>query len=89
MLGVGIDLLARKDFIGKPITATDEILKLVSPLSLRDIVTNFKRDGVTDVIRDGLISTVGVNVKDDREYEKKQPAKKQRKPRKPRTANSN
>lgn len=89
MLGVGIDLLARQDFIGKPITATDEILKLVSPLSLRDIVTNFKRDGVTDVIRDGLISTVGVNVKDDREYEKKQPAKKQRKPRKPRTANSN
>jgi hypothetical protein len=73
MMGVMIDLLYGKDFNNKPITAKEELIKLTTPLSLRDISKNFERDGLTSTFANGLISTVGINVKDDRDYESPKP----------------
>ncbi len=68
--GVAIDLAGKKDYMGKPIDVKDELLSLVTPLSMTGIPEDMNRDGVVKAFANGLISMTGINVKDERDYDK-------------------
>lgn len=74
LFGVGIDLLTRKDFMGRPITVGGEVKKLVVPLSLQGVITDVKRDGLKSLFNSTLPSFVGINVKDERDFQKSTPS---------------
>jgi hypothetical protein len=66
--GVIWDYADSKDFMGKPVTHTEQAKKLLTPLSLRDIKTNFERDGFTAAVLNGGVAITGIGVKDERDY---------------------
>lgn len=70
--GVGIDLLTGKDFSNKPITAMDEAKKLAIPLSMQSLVSDLKRDGLAGLFKGTLPSFIGIQVKDERDFPKKE-----------------
>jgi len=71
LAGVITDFATGKDFMGKEVEPLEEAKKLAIPLSLQSVATELKRDGLSSLFTATLPSFVGIQVKDDRDFEKK------------------
>ena len=76
--GVIADVLSgMRDYSGKPITLTDEAIKLTIPLSLREVANQMEKDGTASIFKHTIPSFIGVNVKDKRDYARMDLGKKE------------
>lgn len=73
IVGVGINVVSGKDFLGRPVDYGKEALSLVTPLSADGLWSDMKKDGVAEALLHGFIGATGVGVKDSRDYQR--PAK--------------
>lgn len=65
--GAAVNLIDRKDLVGAPVTMGGEALKLVTPMSFRDIYAAMKEHGVPKGAALGILSLFGMNLQ---HYEK-------------------
>lgn len=70
VVGSAMHFYTQKDYFGRPIDNKKELLDLITPLSSSGIVDDLKRDGTVKAFANGLISMTGINVKDERDYQR-------------------
>jgi len=61
-----------KDYVGQPVTVSQEIKKLTIPLSMQGVSKEMERDGVASIFKSDLPSFVGIGVKDKRDFKKEE-----------------
>ena len=60
-----------KDYTGKEATVGTEASKFMYPMAIGQIVEQIKKDGMEGLFEQGIETIIGVGVKDERDYEKK------------------
>jgi len=64
-----------KDYTGKEATVGSEAKKFIYPMAIGQIVEQIKKDGLEGLFEQGIETIIGVGVKDERDYEKKDEGK--------------
>lgn len=82
MTSAAINLLAKKNYMGQPTTVKDEAINAISPISVKGIVEQIKKDGAMSFFTQGMPTFFGVNVKDEKDYQKNSTQKKPEKSKK-------
>ena len=59
-----------KDYAGQPVTVESQAKNLLTPMSLRNVVSDMERDGVSSLYKSDLPNFFGINVKDERDYQR-------------------
>ena len=66
--GAMINQAYGKDYAGQPVTLGSQAKNLLTPMSLRSVVKDMERDGVSSLYKSDLPNFFGINVKDERDY---------------------
>jgi hypothetical protein len=59
-----------KDYAGQPVTIESQAQSLLTPMSIRNVVSDMERDGVSSLYKSDLPNFFGINVKDERDYQR-------------------
>ena len=68
VMGAAINQATGKDYAGQPVKLGGQISSLLTPLSLRGVVTDMKRDGLSSIYKADIPNFFGLGVKDARDY---------------------
>jgi len=63
--------LVGKDFMGRETSVVNEAKNLLTPISVKGIYKQIERDGTSSLFTQGIPTFFGLNVKDERDFEKK------------------
>jgi len=63
--------LVGKDFMGRETSVVNEAKNLLTPISVKGIYKQIERDGASSLFTQGIPTFFGLNVKDERDFEKK------------------
>lgn len=75
--GALTNIALERDFSGKPVTPQSQLLNMITPISIKGIWEGLEKDGLKGIITQGIPSIVGVNVSDERDFQKKDTSKPQ------------